>query len=177
MLIKDLENEISKLGIRSSIYSLNEGLKPDCIVLYKNYNLWEVFYLDEKGNRLDLKFFYSEEEACAKMYDLLLEATREEREEVDVTSPWRDTTINDLIIKLQELNVEVKHDHDQYQFSFLNAKLVLRKEDSKWTLYNIDLYPYAIKKEYLMKIYIFEDKMCEFIYKYCKLCLEISKEE
>lgn len=44
-------------------YSLNEELKPDACILYKNYSMWEFFYLDEKGERHDYRTFNNDEEA------------------------------------------------------------------------------------------------------------------
>ena len=47
-LIKILEQE----RIPSCWYSLYGELLPDRIVLYENYGKWEVFYFDERGNKL-----------------------------------------------------------------------------------------------------------------------------
>ena len=37
--------------------------------LYKNYSIWEVFYIDERGNRDDKHTFHSENEACEYIYE------------------------------------------------------------------------------------------------------------
>ncbi|MBI3235280.1 MAG: hypothetical protein HYZ42_14805 [Bacteroidetes bacterium] len=44
-------------------YSLNEGLKPNACILYKNYSSWEYFYLDEKGERHDYCIFIKDNDA------------------------------------------------------------------------------------------------------------------
>lgn len=48
-------------------YSIDGGLKPDACILYKNYAVWEYFYMDEKGNRVDFEIFHVE----AQAYDFL----------------------------------------------------------------------------------------------------------
>lgn len=44
-------------------YSINEGLKPDACILYKNYSIWDFFYLDEMGERHENRVFSTDEEA------------------------------------------------------------------------------------------------------------------
>ncbi len=63
MNLEDLKEKLSVNNIPLRWYSLNDGLKPDACILMENYGVWEFFYLDEKGNRLDMRFFYSAEEA------------------------------------------------------------------------------------------------------------------
>lgn len=67
-----LEKALEKLKIPKSFYSLNGDLLPDRIVLNKNYDKWEVFYFDERGNRDNLKIFDSEKKACMFIYDSFL---------------------------------------------------------------------------------------------------------
>lgn len=61
---EELKEELKKLNIPWEHYSLYGDLVRDSIVLYKNYDNWEVFYYDERGNRLDQKIFRSESTAC-----------------------------------------------------------------------------------------------------------------
>ena len=66
MTRKELERKLKQLGYLD-LYSLDGSVGPDRVVLYKNYAVWEVFYIDERGNRTVPKLFSSEEEA----YDYL----------------------------------------------------------------------------------------------------------
>lgn len=68
----DKQTLISKLqsnNIPERWYSINEGLKPNACIIYENYSLWEYFYLDEKGERLDYKIFSNEEEAYEHLWN------------------------------------------------------------------------------------------------------------
>ncbi|MGN6568265.1 MAG: hypothetical protein ACTHJ0_09945 [Flavipsychrobacter sp.] len=64
MHAEQLKEELNKIGIPWERYSLNGDLVFDSIVLYKNYMIWEVFYYDERGVRIDEKTFDSETSAC-----------------------------------------------------------------------------------------------------------------
>lgn len=68
MNIEALEIELQRLGIKDSYYSLSGELKSDSIILYHNYNIWEVFYLDERGGRHPMGIFNKEEDACMFIY-------------------------------------------------------------------------------------------------------------
>jgi len=69
MNIAELEYKLNKLNVYTGFYSLTGELLPDRIVLYHNYDKWEVFYFDERGNRDNEKVFFSESEACNYIYD------------------------------------------------------------------------------------------------------------
>jgi hypothetical protein len=73
MDIVELKKELNKIGVNPNRYSLNGSLDWDKIILYKNYSKWEVFYLDERGERNDEKIFNSEEDACLFIYKCFLE--------------------------------------------------------------------------------------------------------
>ena len=64
MNINQLKTKLDLLGIKPSQYSLNGDLIPDRLILFQNYYIWEVFYLDERGRREYEKKFSSEDEAC-----------------------------------------------------------------------------------------------------------------
>lgn len=68
MHINELKSKLRELGIKENEYSLDGELNPDTIILYQNYDKWEVFYLDERGGRDILQIFQSEEEACNFIY-------------------------------------------------------------------------------------------------------------
>ncbi len=60
----DLKIHLDKLKVNRGYYSLNGDILPDRLVLYQNYNMWEVFYFDERGNRKDERVFMTESDAC-----------------------------------------------------------------------------------------------------------------
>lgn len=66
----ELEYKLNLLEVRPSSYALEGELLPDRIVLYNSYHNWEVFYLDERGGRNDVKVFSSEDEACQYIYEI-----------------------------------------------------------------------------------------------------------
>lgn len=74
MKYQELIDNINSNNIPSDWFSINQGLKPNAFILYKNYDKWEYFYLDEKGNRLDSRIFF-EEDLCFDFFwqKLLLE--------------------------------------------------------------------------------------------------------
>lgn len=66
---KELKQKLDELAIYPGFYSLDGELLPDRIVLYHNYDKWEVFYFDERGNRNSEKVFFSESDACNYIYE------------------------------------------------------------------------------------------------------------
>ena len=69
MTIKELENELKILNVKSTAYTINGDLHTDTYNLNKNYNKWEYFYFDEKGNKLDYRNFDNEKDACKYFLD------------------------------------------------------------------------------------------------------------
>jgi hypothetical protein len=63
MNLMDLKKTLYDNNVPDRWYSLNEGLKPDACILFKNYSVWEFFYLDEKGYRHDHKSFINDSDA------------------------------------------------------------------------------------------------------------------
>lgn len=61
------------MKINPLYYSLNEGLKSDSLILTINYNKWEVFYMDERGNKHDELIFNNENDACVYIYNRFYE--------------------------------------------------------------------------------------------------------
>lgn len=74
MKIEELKIKLTELGISTCEYNLTNELVNDAINLYQNYDVWEVFYLDEKGNRNNEKKFESESTACQYIYKLFKDA-------------------------------------------------------------------------------------------------------
>lgn len=74
MNIFDLQNELNKLGIPKSWYSINEGLKSDAHILQEIYGKWHYYYFDERGNRENEKIFENESQACDYIYKKLKES-------------------------------------------------------------------------------------------------------
>ena len=58
------------LSVDPKQYSLNGDLNADAIILFQNYNKWEVFYPDERGGRNEAKTFESENDACQYVHKL-----------------------------------------------------------------------------------------------------------
>lgn len=71
-----LKEELDRLGIDEREYSLYNDLVLDSIVLYQNYDRWEVFYYDERAQRTDEKTFSSEADACDHIYQLFIDLQR-----------------------------------------------------------------------------------------------------
>lgn len=63
MNINELRKKLDYYNVPQHWYSLNDGLKPDACILFKNYSIWEYFYLDERGEKHEYKIFNNEESA------------------------------------------------------------------------------------------------------------------
>ena len=59
-----LLDELLKMNVSKSYYSINESIRTDTYVLNELHGKWEYFYFDEKGNQQNYKTFEKEEEAC-----------------------------------------------------------------------------------------------------------------
>jgi hypothetical protein len=59
---EELHIALQSLNIDPQSYSLYGDLISDSIILYQNYNQWEVFYLDDRGGRNNENIFYTEKE-------------------------------------------------------------------------------------------------------------------
>jgi hypothetical protein len=73
MNLNNLKETLIKMKINPLYYSLNEGLKSDSLILTINYNKWEVFYMDERGNKHDELIFNNENDACVYIYNRFYE--------------------------------------------------------------------------------------------------------
>jgi hypothetical protein len=73
---RELKKQLNKLGINKGYYSLNGLEFPDCTILSKNSEGWDVFYVDDRGNRTSENHFIKEEDA----YTYLLKILKEEKE-------------------------------------------------------------------------------------------------
>jgi len=71
---EELKIQLDLLGVKPTRYSLNGELEPDRVILFHNYNVWQVFYLDERGGRNDQRDFPSESEACLYLYKIFKDA-------------------------------------------------------------------------------------------------------
>jgi len=130
MNIQELKERLKIKGVNEETYSLDGTLYPMRVILYKNYSKWEVFYLDERGNRDGHRIFYSENDACLYMYK---ELTGED--------------IEDPIIKknrIQEFN-----DSKQKIIELISEKMQSVNKSEKETLANISD---------ILQSYTFEDR-------------------
>ncbi len=71
MTIEELKSILKSKAIPDTWYSLDGSLLPDRTVLYRNYDFWEVFYFDERGNTNNIKRFSNEEDAYQYILDVL----------------------------------------------------------------------------------------------------------
>lgn len=69
MTLEQLKKKLIDSKVPENWYSLDEGLKPDSLIIYKNYSRWEFFYLDEKGDKYDYKVFSDERDACEHLWE------------------------------------------------------------------------------------------------------------
>lgn len=69
----DLIKLLNNLGVSRSNYSLDGELIPGNMVVYNSYRSWIVFYLDERGNRNEIKEFNTESDALEYLYNSYLE--------------------------------------------------------------------------------------------------------
>lgn len=63
MTIEEFKAKIVEYNVPERLYSLNDGVKLDALILYQNYSIWEVFYRDEMNCRHDLGVFRVQTEA------------------------------------------------------------------------------------------------------------------
>lgn len=73
MNIAELKDELDKLGVPHSFYSINGFLTGDTHILNRVYTYWEYFYFDEKGNEIGYRRFENENDACTYLYKTLSE--------------------------------------------------------------------------------------------------------
>ena len=67
---EELLENLNRFGVNKAEYSLDGDFNSDTIVLWHNHYKWEVFYMDERGNKNLLKTAYSENEAYYCIYKL-----------------------------------------------------------------------------------------------------------
>ncbi len=75
----ELKRKLTALDVNYQEYSLDGELISDNIILYNSYHTWDVFYLDERGDRHEEKSFSSEKEACEYIYKLFKESKEIEK--------------------------------------------------------------------------------------------------
>lgn len=62
MNIRQLEDELQRLGIPASLYSIGVD-RDEALCLLGEEGLWQVFF-SERGSRQELRKFRDEDEAC-----------------------------------------------------------------------------------------------------------------
>ncbi|HAF34742.1 MAG TPA: hypothetical protein DCS36_04825 [Sphingobacterium sp.] len=72
----ELKEKLEFLGINEHFYDLYGNLNSDSVILYQSYNEWQVFYLDERGKRNNIKIFKTEDQACLYILELFRESNR-----------------------------------------------------------------------------------------------------
>ncbi len=71
MNIMQLLDELLKMNVSKSYYSINESIRTDTYVLNELHGKWEYFYFDEKGNQQNYKIFDKEKDACEFFLDTI----------------------------------------------------------------------------------------------------------
>jgi hypothetical protein len=71
MNLKGLKQELERLNIPPSEYSLIGGLPNESYCIDVNDGVWEVYY-SERGNKTGLKIFEDENSACEYFLDTIL---------------------------------------------------------------------------------------------------------
>lgn len=84
MNLIELKDKLYKYNVPDQWYSLDDGLKPDACILFKNYSVWEYFYMSEKGERSDHKVFENAEDA----YDFLWEKMKYQLDLFRIKPRW-----------------------------------------------------------------------------------------
>jgi len=66
---QELIQQLDLIHVPRGIYNLNGECFPDKTTISESGSDWEVFSIDERGNKVNDKIFKSEEEACQYLYD------------------------------------------------------------------------------------------------------------
>ena len=72
---RELKEVLAKENISEEFYSLEGGFPYDKYCLFFNGEIWEVYY-SERGEKISLKVFDSEEVACDYFHAWLLESLK-----------------------------------------------------------------------------------------------------
>lgn len=77
MKLKELYAALKELGQQNS-YFLNDHNREATYVLEynKKQEIWEYYFLDERGGKSDFKTFATEEEACKYILDAAIESIK-----------------------------------------------------------------------------------------------------
>ena len=75
----ELEKKLLDENIPRAAYSLTDEFPYDAYCLHYNEKgrVWEVYY-GERGNKVSLKYFRTEDEACDYFYSWLIESLKHE---------------------------------------------------------------------------------------------------
>ncbi|HYQ28862.1 MAG TPA: hypothetical protein VER04_16635 [Polyangiaceae bacterium] len=74
MKVQELKSRLKLEGFSSDLYSINNGPLPsyEGLILSRSNGQWKIEHF-ERGIRRELETFASEEQACDRMYELLME--------------------------------------------------------------------------------------------------------
>ncbi len=98
---EELSSKLNEEGFETHLYSLYGDLLPDRIILYENYNNWEIFYIDDRGGRHILTICHSENNACWFLYNYLKESVLREASKFFSQQPEYLTHTTKLIKKIE----------------------------------------------------------------------------
>lgn len=68
---EELKKKFDEERIRPEIYWFSGGLPGDTFCLSEENNKWQVYYSD-RGKKLGLKEFETEDEACRYLYEFVI---------------------------------------------------------------------------------------------------------
>lgn len=71
MTLKEFKDNIRKFNVPNELYSLEDGIKANAYILNKNYEKWDFFFLDEKGDRNNFIQFDDSQEAYSYLWSKL----------------------------------------------------------------------------------------------------------
>lgn len=97
MNIGELYTTLKRMGVPEAWYSLDGSLLPDRTILYRNHNIWDVFYFDERGGINNINHFSNEEDACIYILNLLSREFNNSKLNKDINTKQSDTISGDII--------------------------------------------------------------------------------
>lgn len=85
MNIENLQKKLTEQNINTNSYSLFSDNNGECYVLTKEGSDWLVYYA-ERGERVDLKSFKNESDACQYFLDLIVSDSTTHNNSIDFSS-------------------------------------------------------------------------------------------
>lgn len=101
MKIKELRNMLSEFEINSKIINLDGDISNGgSIVLYRNYDKWEIISVSDRGRQEIEKIFSNEDDACDYLF---VEANKYYEMKIKNSKANKKTSISDSDDNLDEI--------------------------------------------------------------------------